>query len=282
MCCCPRWCAHRLRCGDHADQRAVFGHQHIAAAHQGATGQKDAQLAPGRVGSGEAAFLAHVPVEFDGAGSQRAALFRSKTGHRRMQASPHLAGRTNPRQQAQLLAIHAQVRRTHQAPHIGYTNRDIRLAVTAAGLHRIVVCGEGRLHLAVPAVHRHLEQAHFALARQHLAAHLQRRRHLQPVPLGDLYLGLLDAQRVDQFNLLAFHPWHHPHRARCLRAQLLDLQAGLAHLHGKGRRRILQRQAQARCPLLGLRLVLARQRLDPDTAVRQLLHRSPSPHKKIK
>lgn len=74
----------------------------------------------------------------------------------------------------------------------------------------------------------------------------------------------------------------HPHRARCLRAQLLDLQAGLAHLHGKGRRRILQRQAQAHRPVLGLCLILGSQRLDPDTAVRQLLHRSPSPHKKIK
>ena len=33
---------------------------------------------------------------------------------------------------------------------------------------------------------------------------------------------------------------------------------------------------------LGLCLILGSQRLDPDTAVRQLLHRSPSPHKKIK
>ncbi len=164
-------------------------------------------------------------LQFNRAGSQRAALIRSEAGHRCMQAAPHLAGSANARQQPQLLAIHAQVRRTDQATHIGYTNRDIRLAVTAAGLHRIVVCGEGRLHLAVPAVHRYLEQAHFALARQHLAAHLQRRRHLQPVPLGDLHLGLLDAQRVDQFNLLAFHPWHHPHRAH----QLLCTGAAVGH-----------------------------------------------------
>jgi hypothetical protein len=34
--------------------------------------------------------------------------------------------------------------------------------------------------------------------------------------------------------------------------------------------------------VLGLCLILGSQRLDPDTAVRQLLHRSPSPHKKIK
>ena len=56
------------RC-NHADHGAVFGHQHIATAHQRAAWQEDAQLAPGGVGSGEAAFLAHVPVEFDGGGT---------------------------------------------------------------------------------------------------------------------------------------------------------------------------------------------------------------------
>ena len=35
-----------LRCGHHPDQRAVFGHQHIAAAHHGAARQKHAQLRP--------------------------------------------------------------------------------------------------------------------------------------------------------------------------------------------------------------------------------------------
>ena len=60
---------HRLWRGNHADHGAVFGHQHIAAAHQRAARQEDAQFAPGRVSGGEAAFLAHVPVEFDGGGA---------------------------------------------------------------------------------------------------------------------------------------------------------------------------------------------------------------------
>ena len=60
---------HGLRCGQHAHQRAVFGHQHVTAAHQRATRQEDAQLAPGRVGGSKPAFLAHVPVEFDGGGA---------------------------------------------------------------------------------------------------------------------------------------------------------------------------------------------------------------------
>lgn len=59
----------RLGRGDHADHAAVFGHQHVAAAHDGAAGQEDAEFAPGGVGGGEAAFLAHVPVEFDGGGA---------------------------------------------------------------------------------------------------------------------------------------------------------------------------------------------------------------------
>lgn len=36
---------HRLRRSHHFDERAVFGHQHIAAAHHGAAWQKDAELA---------------------------------------------------------------------------------------------------------------------------------------------------------------------------------------------------------------------------------------------
>ena len=56
---------YRLRRGDHAHQRAVFGHQYIATAHGGAAGQKDAQCAARRVGGVEAAFLAHVPVQFN-------------------------------------------------------------------------------------------------------------------------------------------------------------------------------------------------------------------------
>ena len=60
---------HRLGCGDHADHAAVLGHQHVAPAHDGAAGQEHAEFAPGGVGGGEAAFLAHVPVEFDGGGA---------------------------------------------------------------------------------------------------------------------------------------------------------------------------------------------------------------------
>jgi hypothetical protein len=60
---------HRLRRGQHAHQRAVLGHQHVAAAHHGAARQKDAEFAPGAVGGGEAAFLAHVPVELDRGGA---------------------------------------------------------------------------------------------------------------------------------------------------------------------------------------------------------------------
>ncbi len=60
---------HRLRRGLHAHQRAVFGHQHIAAAHHGATRQEHTQLAARAVGRVKAAFLAGVPVEGDGAGA---------------------------------------------------------------------------------------------------------------------------------------------------------------------------------------------------------------------
>ncbi|MNR51013.1 hypothetical protein D3C85_1706180 [compost metagenome] len=57
---------HLLRRGDDAHHRAVFGYQHIAAAHGLAARQEDGQFAALRVGCGKAAFLAHVPVEFDG------------------------------------------------------------------------------------------------------------------------------------------------------------------------------------------------------------------------
>ena len=60
---------HRLRCGLHADERAIFGHEHVAAAGHCAARQKDAQRAAGGVGGVEAALLAHVPVEVDGCGA---------------------------------------------------------------------------------------------------------------------------------------------------------------------------------------------------------------------
>ncbi|EWS53803.1 hypothetical protein X551_03393 [Methylibium sp. T29] len=55
---------HRLGRGDHADQRTVLGHQHVAAAHHAAARQEHAERAALRVGGIEAALLAHVPVEF--------------------------------------------------------------------------------------------------------------------------------------------------------------------------------------------------------------------------
>jgi hypothetical protein len=60
---------HRLRRGNHLDHGAVFGDQHVAAAHQRAARQEHAQLAAQRVGRVEAAFLAHVPVELNGGGA---------------------------------------------------------------------------------------------------------------------------------------------------------------------------------------------------------------------
>ncbi|MNV80376.1 hypothetical protein D3C71_1739750 [compost metagenome] len=64
-----------------------------------------------------------------------------------------------------------------------------------------------------------------------------------------------------------------PHRPRCLRAQLLDLQAINAHLHGKPGSIVQQRQLKALCPCSGLRLEFSRQRLDPDTCA-LLFHHS--------
>ena len=54
---------HALRRSLHADQRAVFGHQHIAAAHHAAAWQKHAHAAAQGVDGFEAAFLAQVPVQ---------------------------------------------------------------------------------------------------------------------------------------------------------------------------------------------------------------------------
>ncbi len=55
----------RLGGGAHADQGAVFGDEHVRAAHHGAPGQKDAERAAQRVHGVEAALLTHVPVQFD-------------------------------------------------------------------------------------------------------------------------------------------------------------------------------------------------------------------------
>jgi hypothetical protein len=60
---------HGLGRGLGHDQRAVFGHHHIATAHDGATGQKDAKAAALAVGGVKTAFLAHVPVQLDGSGA---------------------------------------------------------------------------------------------------------------------------------------------------------------------------------------------------------------------
>ena len=54
---------HALRRSLHADQGAVFGHQHIAAAHHAAARQKYAHAAAQGVCGFEAAFLAQVPVQ---------------------------------------------------------------------------------------------------------------------------------------------------------------------------------------------------------------------------
>jgi hypothetical protein len=56
---------HALRRRDDLHQRAVFTHQHIAAAHGRATWQEHADLATARIGAVKAAFLAHIPVKFN-------------------------------------------------------------------------------------------------------------------------------------------------------------------------------------------------------------------------
>lgn len=57
----------RLRRSDDADQRAVLGDEHVAAANDGAARQEHAERAVGAVGGVEAALAAHVPVELDAA-----------------------------------------------------------------------------------------------------------------------------------------------------------------------------------------------------------------------
>ena len=54
---------YRLRRGMHVQQGAVFAHQHIAAPHRGAAGQKHPDSATLGVGGLEAAFLAHIPIQ---------------------------------------------------------------------------------------------------------------------------------------------------------------------------------------------------------------------------
>ena len=60
---------HGLRRGDHAQQAAILGHQHVAPAHHGAARQKHAQVTALAVGGVKAAFLAHVPVQLHGGGA---------------------------------------------------------------------------------------------------------------------------------------------------------------------------------------------------------------------
>ena len=74
----------------------------------------------------------------------------------------------------------------------------------------------------------------------------------------------------------------HPYRARSLRAELLDLQAVHTDLHGERSPGIIQRQAQARRPALGLRLIFGGQCLDPDPAFDLLLHTHLPARKKVK
>jgi len=60
---------HVLRRSFDADQRAVFGHQHIAAAHHRTTRQEHPQRTALAVGRIKAAFLAGVPVQGEGVGA---------------------------------------------------------------------------------------------------------------------------------------------------------------------------------------------------------------------
>ena len=56
---------HRLRRGQHFEQRAVFAYQHIAAAHHLPALQEYADTAAAGVSGFEAAFLPHIPVQRD-------------------------------------------------------------------------------------------------------------------------------------------------------------------------------------------------------------------------
>jgi hypothetical protein len=60
---------HGLWGGLDQDQRAVFGDQNIAPADHGAAWQKNAQTSSLAVGRIKSAFLAHIPIEGDGAGT---------------------------------------------------------------------------------------------------------------------------------------------------------------------------------------------------------------------
>ena len=60
---------HFLRFGDDADQRAILGHQHVAATDDVAARQEHPERAVLRVDCLEAAPLAHLPVELDGRGA---------------------------------------------------------------------------------------------------------------------------------------------------------------------------------------------------------------------
>ena len=60
---------HRLRRSFNPHQRAVLGHQHIAAAHHRAAWQEDAQGAAQGIRGVEAALLARVPVKADAGGA---------------------------------------------------------------------------------------------------------------------------------------------------------------------------------------------------------------------
>ncbi|MNH29074.1 hypothetical protein D3C79_892820 [compost metagenome] len=71
------------------------------------------------------------------------------------------------------------------------------------------------------------------------------------------------------------------YRAGRLRSELLDLQAAFADLHGERRVIVRHRQVQALRPLLSLGLIIGCQCLDPDTAVRQLLHHHTHYSKKL-
>jgi hypothetical protein len=60
---------HRLRRSGHLQQGAIGTHQHIAAAHRGATRQKHTHAAPTAVGGFKPAFLTHIPIQADGVGA---------------------------------------------------------------------------------------------------------------------------------------------------------------------------------------------------------------------
>jgi hypothetical protein len=58
-----------MRRSNHADKRAIFGHQHVASPYNVAARQEYTELAALRVRRGKTAFLAHIPVELNGGGA---------------------------------------------------------------------------------------------------------------------------------------------------------------------------------------------------------------------